>query len=306
MLSKEEKQRRKFIRQEVKKKNFSLFYKEFGVNHRAWLKELVKKYKERGKYPLSPLILSDYYEDYGDKLLATLTACLLLDDNRRVMQQVLAVKKLFGEHPYKNLYSNRTFVQWSNGANQTKPVSYFGSVKYWQLAKLFDIVWNIEYDNGKPLFDVFFELITLKEYTPYHALLSLFDGLPVNTPKRRINLALLRLCGTDGISERLWDLGGLESKLECPNDKNVKAFLDIWIPKWNKTFLFNEVCDILGFTKETDVYYCMLAFRELALSKPKDVKEYLKLYSMQLRHGTIGKDGRYQLKNKIPTISFCD
>lgn len=305
-MTEEEKLRRKFIRQEVKKKNLVLFYKEFGASHRFWLKELVRKYKERGKYPLSSLILSDYYKDYEDKLLATLMACLLLDDNERVMQQVLAVKKLFGEHPYKDLYSNRTFVQWSNGAIQTKPISYFGSVRYWQIAKLFDIVWNIEHTYNKPLFDVFFELITISGYTPYHALSLLFEDLPVSNPEWRINLALLRLCSGDGIGERLWDLGGLESKLECPTDIKTRKFVNNWIPKWQYTFTFLETCQMLGFGKETDLYYCMLAFRELAFYKAKEIKEYMRMYSLHYKRRQLGWLNQYRLKNKIPNIEFGD
>ena len=283
-----------------------MFYKEFGVNHRIWLKELADKYKERGKYPLSPLILSDYYQDYGDKLLATLIACFLLDDNNRVMQQVLSMKGLLGEHPYKDLYSNRTFVQLSNGDNQTKNISYFGSVRYWQIAKLLDIVWNIEHSHNKPLFDVFFELITLKEYTPYHALLSLFEDLPVSNPEWRINLSLLRLCGTDGISEGLWNIGGLESKLGCPFDKGVKSFMENWIPLYARTFTFAEACHIMGFENEVDFYYSYLSFKELAAYHPQEVRDYIHLYSIQYSHRQTDKKGRRRLRNKIPNIEFGD
>lgn len=304
MLNKEERQRRIFVRQELRKKNLVLFYKEFGVNHRAWLKELTEKYKERGIYPLSPLILSDYYQNYGDKLLSTLIACFLLDDNSRTMQQVLAMKKLLGEHPYKDLYSNRTFVQLSNGENQTKCISYFGSVRYWQVAKLLDIVWNIEHTHNKPLFDVFFELIAISGYTPYHALSLLFEDLPVSNPEWRINLALLRLCSGDGIGECLWDLGGLKQRLKSPLNKDVKQFISTWLPKYNYSFTLTEVCFMLGFESETDLYYCMLAFKELSLYKAKEVKEYIHLYSVHYKRRQLGWLNMYRLKNKIPTIEF--
>ena len=306
MLNKEERQRRIFVRQELRKKNLALFYKEFGVNHRAWLKELTEKYKERGIYPLSPLVLSDYYQNYGDKLLSTLIACFLLDDNSRTMQQVLAMKKLLGEHPYKDLYSNRAFVQLSNGDNQTKSISYFGSVKCWKVAKLLDIVWNIEHENDKPLFDVFFELITASEHTPHHALLSLFDELPVERPEYRINLALLRLCSRDGISARLWDIGGLERKLKCPFDKGIKSFMENWLPHYAQIFTFSEACHIMGFEDEVDFYCSYLGFKELSLYHPQEVRDYIHLYSIQYNHRQMDKDGRRRLRNKIPNIEFGD
>jgi hypothetical protein len=306
MLTPQEKERRRLVRQECKKKNLALFYKEFGVNHRTWLQELARKYKERGKYPLSPLILSDYYKDYEDKLLATLIACFLLDDNNRVMQQVLPMKSLLGEHPYKDLYSNRAFVQLSNGANQTKPISYFGSVKCWKVAKLLDIVWAIEHDNGKPLFDVLFDMIMALEYTPYHALFSLFSDLPVERPEYRINLALLRLCSKDGISTHLWDIGGLERKLKCPFDKGIKSFMENWLPRYAQTFTFAEACRIMGFESEVDFYYSYLGFKELSLYRPQEVRDYIHLYSIQYNHRQMDKDGRRRLRNKIPNIEFGD
>ena len=304
MLGKEEKQRRKFFHQELKKRNLALFMKEFGVANRAWLRELTEKYKGRGVFPLSPIILSDYYKDYGDKLLATLIACLLLNNNSKVMEQVLSMKKILGEHPYEDLYSNRTFVQLSNGDDQTKHASYFGSVQYWKIAKLMDIVWNIEHMHGKPLFGIFFELITVSGYTPYYALFSLFEDLPISAPEWRINLALLRLCSNDGIGEHLWDLGGLESKLECPFNKQVRLFMENWFPKWSYVFTFSEICTILGFKKETDVFYCMLGFKELALSKPKEIQDYLHTYIIQLRHRSNNKYARRWIKERTPKIAF--
>jgi len=304
MFSEEEKQRRRFIRQELKKKNLALFYKEFGVNHRAWLKELTDKYKERGKYPLSPLVLSDYYEDYGDKLLATLIACLLLDDNNRVMQQVMGVKKLLGQRPYEELYLNRAFVQLSNGINQTKNIAYFSSTRYWQIARLFDIIWEIEHSHNKPIFNVFFDLITINEYTPFHAMQILFDELPVKKPDWRINMALIRLCDCDGIGEHIWDIGGLRQKLMCPYNKNIKMFLANWIPCWNRLFSLKEVSILLGFEKEIDIYYCFLAFKELALYNPKQISEFLYTYSVQFKNRTLGKNGKRLLKEKLPPIRF--
>lgn len=306
MLTEQEKERRKFIQQELKKKNLALFYKEFGVNHRIWLKELANKYKERGKFPLSPLILSDYYQDYGDKLLATLIACFLLDDNHRVMQQVLSMKSLLGEHPYKELYSNRAFVQLSNGDNQTNSISYFGSVRYWQVSKLLDVVWNIEHDKGKPLFEVFLDFVTVWEYTPYHALLSLFESLPVERPEFRINLALMRLCEPNGTNTCLWDIRGLEHKLKCPFDKGIKSFMENWLPLYARTFTFAEACRIMGFENEVDFYYSYLGFKELAAYRPQEVRDYIHLYSIQYSHRQADKKGRRRLKNKIPNIEFGD
>lgn len=304
MLSKEEMQRGRFVRQEMKKKNLSSFYKEFGVNHRAWLKELTDKYKSRGIYPLSPLVLSDYYKDPKDKMLATLVASLLLDDNDRTMQQVMDTKNLLGEHPYETFFSSRGFVLWSNGSQQTKTISYFGSTHYWQISKLFDIIWNIEQGRGKSLFEVFFEMITVYEYTPHHALLLLFENLPVSRPEWRINLALLRLCGADGISEHLWDIGGLERRLDCPNDIQTRKFMRNWIPEWQHMFSFEEVCMLLGFEKKTDMYYCHLAFRELSRCRMREVRQYLHLYSVHYNRRQLGCVNRCRLKNRQPRIEF--
>lgn len=301
---KEEQERREFILKELRKKNLALFYKDFSIDHRLWLRELTDKYKERGLLPLSPLILADYYKECEDKLLAVLVACILLDDNERVMEQVSAMRKILGEHPYKDFYSNRTFVQLSNGANQTKYIAYFRSTKYYEISKLFDIIWNIEHDYGKKMFEVFFETITLKEYTPYNALLLLLRDFPVGRPEWRVNLALLRLCDKKGISEPLWDLGCLDEKLECPLSKEIKDYLNTWFFEWSRTFTFKEVCAILGFEREIDVYYSMLAFRELSRYKPKEVKDYLKLYYTQFKNGTLGLRGRKKLKARMPKIEF--
>lgn len=303
-MTEEEKLRRKIVCQELKKKNIALFYREFSVVHREWLSALTKAYKERGIFDVSPLMLSGYYKSYEDKQIAILVGGLLLPDNDRVMEQVYGMRKLLGDNPYKNLYENRAFVRLSNGSNQLRNIAYWGSLPYYKLSYLFSALWKIEHTTEKTLYEAFMVNIQERGYAPYHALLSLFEELPIVNPEYRINLTLMGLCEQGGLGCGLWEIKGVDEKLACPNSGELRNFLRLWMPNWSKIYSVREMSELLGFEKETDLYYCLLAYKTLSQYRKGEIGRYLTAYNRFYAKGESGGRINRMLKGKLPKIKF--
>jgi hypothetical protein len=303
-MTEEEKLRRKIVCQGLKKKNVALFYREFSVVHREWLSALTKAYKERGMFDVSPLMLSSYYKSYEDKQIATLVGGLLLPDNDRVMEQVYGMRKLLGDNPYKNLYENRAFVRLSNGSNQLRNIAYGGSLPYYKLSHLLGVLWEIEHTTNKTLYDTFMVNIQERGYTPYYALFDLFEELSMPHPEYRINLTLMGLCEQGSLGCGLWEIRGINEKLACPNSGELRNFLRLWMPNWNRIYSIREMSEILGFEKETDLYYCMLAYKTLSQYRKKEIGRYLTAYNRLYAKGESGYQINRALKEKLPKIKF--
>lgn len=303
-MTEEEKLRRKIVCQGLKKKNVALFYREFSVVHREWLSALTKAYKERGIFDVSPLMLSSYYKSYEDKQIATLVGGLLLPDNDRVMEQVYGMRKLLGDNPYKNLYENRAFVRLSNGSNQLRNIAYGGSLPYYKLSHLLGVLWEVEHTTNKTLYDTFMVNIQERGYTPYYALFDLFEELSMPHPEYRINLTLVGLCEQGSLGCGLWEIKGINEKLACPNSGKLRNFLRLWMPNWNRIYSIREMSEILGFEKETDLYYCMLAYKTLSQYRKKEIGRYLTAYNRLYAKGESGYQINRALKEKLPKIKF--
>lgn len=303
-MTEEEKLRRKIVCQGLKKKNVALFYREFSVVHREWLSALTKAYKERGMFDVSPLMLSSYYKSYEDKQIATLVGGLLLPDNDRVMEQVYGMRKLLGDNPYKNLYENRAFVRLSNGSNQLRNIAYGGSLPYYKLSHLLGVLWEIEHTTNKTLYDTFMVNIQERGYTPYYALFDLFEELSMPHPEYRINLTLMGLCEQGSLGCGLWEIRGINEKLACPNSGELRNFLRLWMPNWNRIYSIREMSEILGFEKETDLYYCMLAYKTLSQYRKKEIGRYLTAYNRLYAKGESGYQINRMLKGKLPKLKF--
>lgn len=303
-MTEEEKLRRKIVCQGLKKKNVALFYREFSVVHREWLSALTKAYKERGMFDVSPLMLSSYYKSYEDKQIATLVGGLLLPDNDRVMEQVYGMRKLLGDNPYKNLYENRAFVRLSNGSNQLRNIAYGGSLPYYKLSHLLGVLWEIEHTTNKTLYDTFMVNIQERGYTPYYALFDLFEELSMPHPEYRINLTLMGLCEQGSLGCGLWEIRGINEKLACPNSGELRNFLRLWMPNWNRIYSIREMSEILGFEKETDLYYCLLAYKTLSQYRKGEIGRYLTVYNRLYAKGESGGQINRTLKGKLPKIKF--
>lgn len=288
----------------IKRKNIALFYREFSVVHREWLLALTKAYKERGIFDVSPLILSHYYKTYEDKQIAILAGGLLLFDNDRIMEQVYGMRELLGNSPYKDLYENRAFVRLSNGSNQLRNIAYSGSLPYYKLSHLLNVLWEIEHTTDKTLYDTFMVNIQERGYTPYYALFDLFEELSVPHPEYRINLTLMGLCEQGSLGCGLWEIKGIDEKLACPNSGELRNFLRLWMHNWNKIYSIREMSEILGFEKETDLYYCLLAYKTLRQYRKKEIGRYLTTYNRLYAKGESGKQINRALKEKLPKIKF--
>lgn len=307
MLKKEDNEERriKSIKQKaLKRKNVEAYFKEYSSTHCKWLQELTKAYKERGIFNTTPLILSDYYKTYEDKQIALLIGGLLLKNNNRIMEQVFGVKKILGHHPYKDLYENRRFVQLSNSVNQNKQIAYVGSTRYWQISRLLAILWNIEHTSSKNLYECFMTNIQEKMYTPYYALFVLFKDLPILDPKYRVNLTLMGFCGGGDVNTRLWQIRGLERKLLCPEYRELKIILETLLPKWNVCFTLKEVGELFGLENTIDLYYCVLAYKELAKYRRHEITRYINTFNRLYKSGLVGADVKRILTPLLPTIKF--
>ena len=62
--------------------------------------------------------------------------------------------------------------------------------------------------------------------------------------------------------------------------------------------------EILGFEKETDLYYCMLAYKTLSQYRKKEIGRYLTAYNRLYAKGESGGQINRMLKGKLPKIKF--
>lgn len=296
------------------KKHRAEKYKEVAKGISPWLNKLVSAYKERGVFPITPAILGDFYKEHDDKVIATIIGSLCLNRNNTdaIMQEAETMRRIMGEHPYKDFFVGRQYTLMSLADNMDKQIGGMGSVYYWQVSKLVDSLWNTWNSiDGKSLEDIFKERFSRDGLKPYNALASMLNTDYVRTPVYRINLALMALCDRDGISYHLWDLNGAEASLMPPmevwidNYTNMNNFLNVLLPHCTKHgFSSVEVANILGFKKPTDLWYAYHAYK--LIYRKEGVGAFIRRYHSQVKNNSVGANNRQQLRLMEPEVNFSE
>lgn len=292
------------------KKHRAAKYREVAKGISPWLNRLVTAYKERGMFPITPAILGDFYKDKNDRIIATLVGSLCITNGSpdTIMKECETMRREMGKHPYKDFFAGRQYVLMSLGDVQEDKLGGVRSMKYWHVGRLVDSLWNSwdSYD-GMSVEEVFKHTMKWGGLTPYDALSSMLNMDYVRVPDYRINLALEALCGVDGISYHLWDIGGSVAFLRPPMEKwaggyvNMDRFLNILIPGCTKYgFTAYDVADMVGLKKPVDIWYAYHAYKQIY--SRRDVVAYMRRYHSQCKNLSVGTNNRSQLRIIEPRI----
>ena len=238
------------------------FFEKFYSYVKPWFLELVRTYKERADFPVFPTAIADFYTDRRDKEIA-LMSTLCMNWEMDGYTQIDSMRRLIGEHPWE-WFESREFVYISTGSQQDKKLWGCG-VKYWQIARLFDRLYDLYKKNG-----------SLEGCFPATKD-SKFEGFAEKTlteierPKQwqyKASVIEIVLRTSDGIGLGLWK--NYKAGVKCPRRKEIKDFLKMWIADFCKEWDFDETIRWFGFDADVDFFYFWLAWTALARRKPRE------------------------------------
>lgn len=270
-----------------------------------WLHRLYDAYMERGRFPILPYVIGDYYQDPKDKETAIVLAMLIvsLTGSDAALKDMDNLRVLMGQHPYHEFFVRRQFALLSTGAEMERQLGSYASMRYWQIAKTIDHLWHVCDDMGNSIGEVFLHE-TAKGMSPLTAISSMVDVQYVKAADYRQKLLLLALCTGYGIGVGLWHFEGVENKLSCPATGRVKNMANIIMPQSSVYgFTVDEVALIFGF-RPIDLWYLQHAYDELAMRNIDECKKYKRRYHSQYKHCSCKAMDRYQLKLMEPKIDF--
>lgn len=270
-----------------------------------WLHRLYDAYMERGRFPILPYVIGDYYKDPKDKEAAIIIAMLTVNmtETSAALDDLSNMRLLMGQHPYQDFFVSRGFALLSTGSEMDNKLGSYGSIKYWQIAKIIDSLWRTCDESGSTLKELFYKNIDMG-MNPYTAFITLVSTEFVKSTDYRINLLLMTLCTDYGIGYNLWYFEGLESKLSCPITARTTNMANIMIPRSSAYgFSVDEVAHIFGFNP-IDIWYLTYAYQNLARVNPDECRAYKRRYHTQYNHYRHDTNNRKQLRLIEPTIFF--
>lgn len=294
------------------KKHRTEKYREVAKGITSWLNLLVSTYKSRGVFPITPAVLGDFYTEHDDKVIAVIigSLCISLCRADAIVKECKTLVREMGEHPYEEFFKGRQYTLLSIAEKQEEQIGSIGSMKYWQISKVMDSLWETwnEY-REKPLEEILKARIKDDGLSPYNAFTTMVDMSFVRNADYRVNLALMALCDGDGISYHLWDIGEAQTELQPPMERwlndyvNMSRFLNVLLPKCTKYgFSPTEVANIVGLKKPTDLWYAYHAYKHIY--NKKGVDAYMRRYHSQVKNYSIGGNNRGQLKLLEPEIDL--
>lgn len=270
-----------------------------------WLHRLYDAYMERGRFPLLPYIIGDYYADPLDKEAAIVFAMLIvnLTGSDAAMRDLDNLRIIMGRYPYHDFFVKRQFALLSTGSEMERQLGSYASMHYWQIAKIIDHLWHVCDDMDKSMGEVFLQE-TAQDMSPITALSSMVDVQYVKAADYRLKMLLLVLCTDYGIGTGLWHFEGVDARLSVPEDGRVRNMANLIMPQYSlQNFNVAEVAQIFGFNP-CDWWYLQQAYYELAGLMPHELGKYMRRYHSQYKHFSCGAMDRYQLKLMEPKIDF--
>lgn len=289
-------------RAELRKKNTGDYFVNFSRHLRPWLHELAQKYKERGEFPLLPMvILPSYYEDARDKEVAVFAGLLISDGEtigHSTFDKVSAFKRLLGDSPW-DWFAERKFVGLSLGKNLHKRT---GGVENWKIAKLMDRLWQEccgETATHRTLEDVVAGIARAQHCSYFDVLTYLLEDCSVGNYEYKLRLLLQILVCSDGFSLGLWSVD--PSVLKCPLTHDLRLFVETWFPDYRRYGSVDDAISLFG-VGETDFFYAWLGYKELQKRNPKGCSIYATRYRSWYECGFNAKP--YRWRKIMPNIPF--
>lgn len=286
----------------LRKKNIGEYFVDFTKHHRPWLKELAQKYKERGEFPLLPMvILPSYYEDARDKEVAVFAGLLISDGEtigHSTFDKVAAFKRLLGDSPW-DWFAERMFVGLSIGRNQNKRT---GCVENWKIAKLMDRLWQECFGETaihRTLEVVVADIAKTQHCSYFDVLTYLLEDCSVGNYEYKLRLLLQILVCSDGFSLGLWSVD--PSVLKCPLTHDLRLFVETWFPDYRRYGSVDDAIRLFG-VGETDFFYAWLGYKELQKRNPKGCSIYATRYRSWYECGFNAKP--YRWRKIMPNIPF--
>jgi len=280
---------------DIAKKVREEFFLEFSIYHRAWLHELVEKYKERGMYPVFPTQIGDYYADPKDKDIAILSA-LCMDWDGRELEQIASMRGLMGASPWE-WFTRREFVILSTGRVMNTVMDGSRDRRYWEIAKLFDILYDIcriGTEIRRP--SEVFRRMTLGGLCDRCA-----DIFHISHVEYKRDVIELVFRSSDAIGRGLWPIS--RHGIRCPRMGKVSTYLRTWFPDWKDAmWTFEEAVRLFGLENDYDFFYAYLAHKELGELHPLECSRYAGAY--QAWFGKQLLKPKYRWQGVLPEIEF--
>lgn len=286
----------------LRKRNIGEYFVDFTKHHRPWLGELAQRYKERGEFPLMPMVLlPSYYENLRDKEVAVFAGLLISDGEtigHSTFDKVSAFKRLLGDSPW-DWFAERKFVGLSLGKNLHKRT---GGVENWKIAKLMDRLWNEcfgEAETHRTLEDVVAGIARAQHCSYFDVLTYLLEDCSVGNYEYKLRLLLQILVCSDGFSLGLWSVD--PSVLKCPLTHDLRLFVETWFPDYRRYGSVDDAIRLFG-VGETDFFYAWLGYKELQKRNPKGCSIYATRYRSWYECGFNAKP--YRWRKIMPNIPF--
>jgi len=288
---------------ELRKKNVGEYFVNFTRHHRPWLQELAQKYKERGDFPLMPMVLlPSYYDSIQDKEIAVFAGLLISDGEtigHTTFDKVAAFRKMLGDSPWE-WFTERKFVGLSIGRNQNKRT---GCVENWKIAKLMDRLWQEcfgETEIHRTLEVVVADIAKTQHCSYFDVLTYLLEDCSVGNYEYKLRLLLQILVCSDGFSLGLWSVD--PSVLKCPLTHDLRLFVETWFPDYRRYGSVDDAIRLFGFERECDFFYAYLGYKELQKRNPKGCSIYATRYRSWYECGFNAKP--YRWRKIMPNIPF--
>lgn len=257
------------------------YFLTMSKHHRALMQSLCDEYMQRGEYPLEMWLLSSCYHTTEDKEVAVMMT-LLLRDGFEYYERASEIRALFGPSPWA-WFRDRMFLLLSVGS---KADAYTGGVRNIKIARLYDTLWSLCFDEKKDLTRHIGDMVST--YAVVHKM-SISDALLTILPPNvampeRIALILGILSSSDSLGQGVWAIPPHE--LKCPLIEDLQKFIRIWIPNWKQLGTMDDCIRVWGFEgREFDFFYLFLAYKELKHNKPVECAQYEAFYKSMYERG---------------------
>lgn len=240
-------------------------------HHRRWLRELVARYKARGRWPVLTMMLGEYYRDRCDKEVA-LMAAMLMSENGRVFEQVQDMRRIITDRPRKWL-DERGYVNLSIGDRQNEKLAGNRKCEYWMIARLMNMLYVMLRASGS---DSLEGCMGGNVYALYDRV-----GEELGLGEDRARLAWLVLAASDGFGQGVWGNGAAE--VRCPVTGQIRRFLRMWFPNYRTYGSEDDAIRLFGLEKDSDFFYAWLAWEALKESDAPGCERYRQRYAKWYR-----------------------